>query len=769
MSNPSTPAAGQQSAARGIRSGASIGDFEIDRQIGRGGMGTVYQARQRSLDRLVALKVLSDQATLTPSAVARFQREAQAAAKLHHPNIVPIFAQGEQDGVYYYAMELLGGRSADRVIADMRGDAHSADSALADTRPLAPQIRAGAPAALPSDSAAATALSPRRPRCPPAEFARIARALADIADALHYAHERGVVHRDVKPHNLIFANPGDSGRLCISDFGLARVLEQPGVTITGEFIGSPLYMAPEQITGQAAQVGPRSDIYSLGATLYEWITLCPPFPGTTRAQVISQIVQSEPAAPRTLDPQIPLDLETICLKSLEKNPERRYAGAAELARDLRRFADGQRIRARRLGFAGRSHRYLVRHPVATVSAAGLLLVAMLGVALVRARSLSSTTHREYQAQITKLQETQEQLESQKRDLKRQFAQAEILGEALKRDVPGVETLLAGRGDAADRDLARRLATMLQKTQVEFERARRLGMEQPDEESPDHLYLESMLSNERDVTLRWLNQCLEHDPSHFDARRLRAATFCALQQFAEMRADADELLRLDSQRHEGYFLRAIARFLLPGAGAADVPEVLADLDQAQRLVGTQPWVLSLRGLAEARSGDVSAALRDFDGALNVLPDLVVALIGRARARMALREVPNAVEDLSRVITLEPNSDIAYALRGECYDALERYDLSSRDYDQAMLRAPSPTLSFKYLVALSKLKQQEGDDPPLAPDASTPGGSTEPSHEVDSPAEDDNLETLRNWLWRKHDRDRRSMRSSASAGLGWYGAR
>src|SRR3990172_2399545 len=209
-------------------------------------------------------------------------------------------------------------------------------------------------------------------------FHNIAWHLADVADALDYAHQRGVIHRDIKPHNLLL---GVDGRMQISDFGLARLAEQPGVTITGELIGSPLYMSPEQITGNPDDVDHRADIYSLGATMYEWLTLRPPYPGETRERVIGMILSSEPAPLRSLDAAIPLDLETICLKAIERNRERRYQTAAEMRDDLRRFLASCPIVARRTGLAARVVKFVGRHELASLGAVAAVIALSLGWAL----------------------------------------------------------------------------------------------------------------------------------------------------------------------------------------------------------------------------------------------------------------------------------------------------------------------------------------------------------------------------------------------------
>jgi tetratricopeptide (TPR) repeat protein len=359
-----------------------LGDFEIARELGRGGMGVVYEARQRSLNRPVALKVLAPGLGLTARAVERFRREAEAAAKLHHTNIVPVYATGEQDNVHFYAMELIAGPSLDHVLNSLRepGSASATAPELAATGPYA---AGGAP---PSAS------GPGRLSGSGSDyFDAVARTIAEVADALDYAHRQGVIHRDVKPSNLLLA---PDGRLSLNDFGLARVLEQPGMTVTGEFVGTPAYMSPEQVTSGRVPVDHRTDIYSLGATLYEMLTLRPPFGGQRRDQVLAQIIQKDPTPPRKLNKRVPRDLETICLKALDKDPDRRYQTAGQMADDLRRYVNRFAIAAKRAGPLERLRKWVRRHPAASAAlAVALLAVAAAGFFAYRAHE-AERRHRE---------------------------------------------------------------------------------------------------------------------------------------------------------------------------------------------------------------------------------------------------------------------------------------------------------------------------------------------------------------------------------------
>ncbi len=361
-----------------------LGDFQIIREIGRGGMGVVYEARQRSLNRRVALKVLSSSLGLTERAVTRFRREAEAGAKLHHTNIVPIYTTGEDRGVYYYAMEFIDGPSLDAVIRQMRNGLHrdnaepneqAAGDSTSEALPgwVAETLAYDKPG---SKVSSASSVSSTKPAAISGSgissgskyFDTVARMVADVADALEHAHCQGVIHRDIKPSNLLLS---PDGRLGVNDFGLARILEQPGMTISGEFVGSPLYMSPEQISAGRAPLDHRTDIYSLGATLYELLTLSPPFPGRTRDEVIAQILHKEPQTPRKLNKTIPIDLETICLKAIARDPDRRYQTAGDLQKDLCRYVNRSAIMAKRAGPLERVAKFARRNPSLAALIAGL--------------------------------------------------------------------------------------------------------------------------------------------------------------------------------------------------------------------------------------------------------------------------------------------------------------------------------------------------------------------------------------------------------------
>jgi serine/threonine protein kinase len=304
-----------------------IPGYDIVRVIGEGGMGVVYEARQRNLGRTVAVKMISGMG-LGPTQVARFRAEAEASARLQHANFVQIFDVGQVNGRPYYSMEYVDGGSLAQ---------H-----LTRTRP-----------------------SPRH----------AAELVSTLAQAIHAAHACGIVHRDLKPANVMLTAAGIPK---IADFGLAKRLDDDsGHTRTGEVLGTPSYMAPEQAAGQKERIGPATDVYALGAILYELLTGRPPFRGDNPLDALRQVTTQDPVAPSRLVPSVPRDLEAICLKCLEKEPAARYAAAQALADDLQRCLNGQPVKARRLGKIQRAWRWLRRHPQSVALAAAVLVIASL--------------------------------------------------------------------------------------------------------------------------------------------------------------------------------------------------------------------------------------------------------------------------------------------------------------------------------------------------------------------------------------------------------
>jgi eukaryotic-like serine/threonine-protein kinase len=378
---PPGPAADELPAPEAEVTGR-LGDYRILRELGRGGMGVVYEAEQISLRRRVALKVLPFAAALDPKHLQRFQNEAQAAAHLHHTNIVPVYAVGCERGVHFYVMEFIEGQTLAALIAGLRRPAGGAAREWAaggpavDPHPTVPYPPARGRAAETVTPPAAALTTERSPQGQ-AYYRTVARLGVQAAEALEHAHQMGVVHRDVKPANLLVDRRGN---LWVADFGLAQFQADASLTLTGDVVGTLRYMSPEQALGRRGLVDHRTDVYSLGATLYELLTLRPAFAGRDRPDLLRQIAFEEPPAPRWLSPAVPAELETITLKAMAKAPEERYATAQELADDLRRFLEDQPIRAHRPTLLQRARRWGRRHKSAVRAAAVVLLLAAAGLA-----------------------------------------------------------------------------------------------------------------------------------------------------------------------------------------------------------------------------------------------------------------------------------------------------------------------------------------------------------------------------------------------------
>jgi WD40 repeat protein/serine/threonine protein kinase len=398
--------AGSPAALRRGGQPERIGDYRILREVGRGGMGVVYEAEQESLGRRVALKVLPLEASRDAKLSARFRRESRAAAQLHHTNIVPVFEVGREGDLCYYAMQFIPGQPLDEVVKELqRLRSHPAGAA---TGGAAHSLLTGhfQPANLASDDVVA-ADSPTAPRAgddTPATGSRmlpelssvgsdyrrycrnVARLGAQAAEALAYAHSRGIVHRDIKPANLLLDT---TGVLWVSDFGLVKT-QDPALTDDGDLVGTLRYMAPERFRGECDA---RADVYALGLTLYELLVLRPAFDGQDRLHLVEQIGRQEPARLRVLDPRIPRDLETILMKSIEKDPRRRYPKADDLAADLRRYLADEPIQARRIGPLERLGRWGRRNPVVAGLTAAVVLVTACGFAATTAQTRAAQDER----------------------------------------------------------------------------------------------------------------------------------------------------------------------------------------------------------------------------------------------------------------------------------------------------------------------------------------------------------------------------------------
>jgi WD40 repeat protein/serine/threonine protein kinase len=398
-----------------------VGDYRILREVGRGGMGVVYEAEQESLGRRVALKVLHLHAGQDQRLLTRFRRESRAAAQLHHTNIVPVFEVGQQGDLCYYAMQFIRGQALDEVFRELQHLRESSAAGAAGERAASASCRSvtmdhelgpapgaepvvrpapSSAAALPDHSELSSVTSNYRRYC-----RNVARLGLQAAEALAYAHARGIIHRDIKPANLLLDS---TGVLWVSDFGLVKT-QDPALTDTGDLVGTLRYMAPERFRGECDA---RADVYALGLTMYELLVLRPAFAGQDRMHLVDQIGHQEPARLRVLDPRIPRDLETIVMKAIEKEPRRRYASTEDLADDLRHFLADEPIRARRIGPLERLGRWGRRNPlVAGLSAAVVVLAALGFIGLLGQWQMAMAQEQQAKDHATKVEQERDQVQA----------------------------------------------------------------------------------------------------------------------------------------------------------------------------------------------------------------------------------------------------------------------------------------------------------------------------------------------------------------------
>jgi tetratricopeptide (TPR) repeat protein len=699
-----------------------LGGFEIERELARGGMGVVYVARSPSLGRRVALKVLLAGELATDEAVERFQREAQAAARLKHPAVVGVHEVGEDGGRHYIVMDLIEGES----------------------------------------------LKARLTRSGPLPTGEAARLTLTLARGLAHAHQEGILHRDMKPANVLLDRQDQP---LITDFGLAKVVQADGEgpTRTGQLMGTPAYMPPEQADGGAAHVDARADVYSLGATLYHMLCGRPPFRAPTTLQLIHQVMSLDPVAPGRLQPGIDRDLETICLQCLEKDPSQRYASADDLADDLARYLAHQPILARRANPLEWVQKWVRRNQtVAWVGASALAVISLLSlggavwIADARATARAEQSARERRAEENLARQRDEVEGWLERAHRGELSHAEarraaVLG-ILRHPGPMTRDLLTVRLNEVATDLVeiteRALLAAEQPTADEaragakplvglpdalrVRRATASGERLPEQaEAVLHEASERLMHREHRVlsnaaragrTLPSARQILARAQAagfslgEADEVRLicdalgqleaTRATQEALANFISVTEDEQlavsagvALCRLGTPRAVELAVQSCHRFGYAGVYASGVRSALQETEVSLPAgdEGT-PRALHLRAELSLELGDLSAALADISRALAIEPDNVNALLLRAACREVAGEVDEARRDLDRVLELDPGYSGAWYNRGRLRRAEGDLVGALADYDQAVSLLPQEP---RYLTNRGGVKLSLGD--------------------------------------------------------------
>ena len=664
-----------KTTARAAKMLGELGDYELLEEVGRGGQGVVFRARQKSLNRIVALKVIGLGQWATKAHLRRFRLEAKAAASLDHPCIVPIYEVGERDGQCYFSMKFIEGGQLDEVV-----------------------------------------------KHPPISIRQAAELMAKVARTVSYAHEHGILHRDIKPGNILM---GAKGEPHLTDFGLARLVESEStVTRTLEVLGTPSYMAPEQAAGNNTKVTRATDVYGLGAVLYQLLTGHPPFAGGTTYETIKLLLETEPRPPGLWNPKVDRDLSTICLKCLEKDPQRRYPFALALAEDLERWLKHEPIQARHTGVVARAKKWLQRNPtVVAVVALSLALTAAIGVIIWKGELIRRPTA----AGIAVL--PFENLSNDKEDAS--FAdgvQDDLLTKLAKiaalkvisrtsvmryrnqhntrqvGDELGVSHVLEGsvrktgawlhinaqlidaRTDAHvwaeeyDRDLKEMFAVQSEIAQKVAERLHakisapeKLAIERP---PTANITAFDLYSRAKNLVLAWsyslertdnllkaadlLNQAVAHDPTFFQAYcqlvwvhdelyRHRVDRTPARLALAE--AAIESAFRLRPDAGEAHLARAGHLY----RGYLNYDGALAELEIARQTVPNDARLFELTGYVVRRrpGGSEEEALRNFEKALDLDPRNVLILNQTAQSCDHLRLYAKEQAVLDRLLTIEPN--------------------------------------------------------------------------------------------------------------------
>jgi serine/threonine-protein kinase len=698
-----------------------FGDYELLEELGRGSQGVVYRARQKSLNRTVALKVIAYAQLASKAHVKRFRREAEAAASLDDPCIVPIYEVGERDGCCYFSMKFVEGGQLDEVV-----------------------------------------------RRTPLSIRQSTQLMAKVARTVHYAHEHGILHRDIKPGNILLDQKGEPH---LTDFGLARLVEtESTVTRTREVMGTPSYMAPEQAVGETTKLGNATDVYGLGAVLYQLLTGHPPFAGGTTYETIRLLLNTEPRKPRVLNGKIDRDLSTICLKCLEKDPKRRYSTALALAEDLERWLKHEPIQARRAGILVRGKKWVQRNPtmaIAAVSLAGLIAAIGVivskgdwwhpapgtGIAVLPFENLSENKADAYFADaiqdeiLTRLSKISDlkviartsvqHYQSKPQNLPmigKQLGVAYILeGSAQKRaDAVRVNVQLIKAAssshvwaDTFDRKLTDIFAveTEIAKTVADTLQAKLTGLEEraiaarPTQNPEAHeLYLKGRFfwnkrtSSDLKTAIQYFNQAIEKDPGYALAYAGLADAYALLtgygagpvsESFPRAEAAAKKALELDDSLAEAHTSLGLLLFY-----NLDFQGATKELERAIALNPNYATAHHWYGLGPLRCvGDFDKAIAELKRALQLDPLSLIINADLGAGLVTARRYDEAIAQLRKTIEMDPYFYYAYLNLGKALQLNGQLDEAVTEYKKAAALNDDPLVLGLLAQGYAKLGQRE----------------------------------------------------------------
>ena len=642
-----------------------LGDYRLIRELGRGGMGIVYEAEQVSLGRRVALKVLPFAAVLDQRQLARFRNEAHAAAQLHHTHIVPVYSVGCERGVHYYAMQFIDGRDLGSVIDELR------ELTGSDGR----ERRAGAETPRSSSSDLLEGVTPGSTTRTRAYFRAAAELVLQAATALEHAHELGILHRDIKPSNLLLDG---RGKLWVTDFGLARFEKDAGMTRSGDLLGTLRYMSPEQALAKRVPVDHRTDIYSLGVTLYELLTLEPPFVGKDREEILRRIAFEEPRPPRRAQKGVPVEIETIVLKAMAKNPEERYATAREFAEDLERHLEDRPIQARRPGLPRRLFKWSRRRKGLVVATAAIVMSLSVASALMFREHLRAKED-EYARIVLR---AVERIEMGRSKHERRW------GQRLDADVTKDPLLLA-----VD-ELEGAANLFPDRPSAHLQRARALNLLSRDQEALEELDRLDLHFLPGRILRRIILASKECNP---EARELSDQDLkTEASPWAEPLLEANRIVQESRWR----VVRESRWKVAAGAYARLLDLAQSEVEDGQLYLGLSLEARLGRGQAFLAAGELDGAMEDFGAAMALWPELIgpVILLGKAYCLKGRPEV--AEEKFQKLVSrLQHPGEAALAIASVYYD-LKGYEKAVAWAARAPETSEREGLLAHYLLELGR---------------------------------------------------------------------
>jgi serine/threonine-protein kinase len=653
--------------AEDLKSGAMFGKYKLLGKLGEGGMGVVYKALDVELNRTVALKMLlGEESGMDKEQVERFIREARAAAKLKHPNIVSVYEFGEQGGRHFFTMDFIEGESFKDALSP------EAKTRLSNTR--------------------------------------IAEIFRDIANALNYAHSAGIVHRDIKPANILISKDGTP---YLSDFGLAREMKgtEKSITVSGAVMGTPYYMSPEQASGEKRKIDARSDVFSMGAVMYEALTGKRPFDGAQLYEILDKVIQKDPPSPKSVSAVVQWDLNTICMKCLEKERHRRYQSAGELASDIRRFLDGEPINAVPSGFLTKALKRAKKNKLATGAVATAIIVLLIVLVYAMISSARTSGKIETYMEQAALEFGQGNYADARSwcdkalELSPEDASAKELQERCVAEIAKKDEKARSESEAAKAEVAEELAKKAIRAKAQAVLDRMKALTRPEEKlkaCDDALKIDPAFGlawqekgythkemEEYDNAFDCFTEAIKLEPTLAYSYYERAMITEEQRQNPEGAIpDFEKVVELDPNSHIGYYAKGCIE-----SGKKKYDDAILSYTRAIEIYPQYYLAYNNRGNARVKKGEVDGAIADYNKAIELQPDDASAYYNRGNALGKRKgNFDGAIADFSKAIELRPDFVEAYCNRGVARDLKGDVDSAIADYNKVIELNPDDAEAY-----------------------------------------------------------------------------